>query len=68
LSERARDAAWFQAVARSRGVTLSAERAGELAAAATAILAAFDELVGGLAVDDGIDDFRRLLDAERPRV
>jgi hypothetical protein len=62
-----RDGPWLQAVARSRGIDLSDDRAAELAAAAAATLGRFDALVGELAVDDDIDDFRRLLDAGRER-
>lgn len=59
------DGEWLQAVARSRGIELSAERAEELAAAAAPILRSFDELVAELAVDDDVDDFQCALAAER---
>jgi hypothetical protein len=65
LTGRRRDGDWLQAVARSRGIELPRDRADDLAAAADAILTAFDELVSELKVDDGIDDFARLLAAER---
>jgi hypothetical protein len=65
LTGRRRDGAWLQAVARSRGIELPLDRADDLAAAAEPILSAFDELVSELAVDDDIDDFRRVLAAER---
>lgn len=67
MTGRRRDGAWLEAVARSRGIELTPERADELAAAAEPILEAFDELVCELAVDDDIDDFRRVLAAERRR-
>jgi hypothetical protein len=65
LTGRRRDGAWLQAVARSRAIELPRDRADELAAAADPILSAFDVLVSELTVDDDIDDFRRVLDAER---
>ena len=65
MTGRRRDGAWLQAVARSRGIELPRGRADDLAAAAAPILNAFDELVSELMVDDDIDDFRRVLAAER---
>ena len=65
MTGRRRDGTWLEAIARSRGIELTSERADELAAAAEPILEAFDELVSELAVDDDIDDFRRVLAAER---
>jgi hypothetical protein len=67
VTRRLRDGAWLEAVARSRGIELAPRRADELAAAADPILKAFDELVSELAVDDDIDEFRRVLAAERRR-
>jgi hypothetical protein len=67
LTGRRRDGPWLEAIARSRGIELTPERADELAAAAEPILEAFDELVSELTVDDDIDDFRRVLAAERRR-
>jgi hypothetical protein len=52
-------------VACSRGIELPSDRADDLAAAAEPILSAFDELVSELTVDDDMDDFRRVLAAER---
>jgi hypothetical protein len=65
VTGRRRDGAWLEAVARSRGIELAPGRADELAGAAEPILKAFDELVSELTVDDDIDDFRRVLAAER---
>jgi hypothetical protein len=67
LTGRRRNGAWLQAVARSRGIELKPDRADELAATAEPILEAFDVLVSELTVDDDIDEFRRLLAAERRR-
>ena len=60
-----RDGAWLQAVAASRGIELTRERAAELAAAAAPTLTRFGELVSELAVDDDVDEFQRVLAAER---
>jgi hypothetical protein len=67
MSDKRRDGPWLEAVARSRGIELSPERADELAAAAAPILTGFDELVAELAVDDDIEEFSRLLAAQRTR-
>jgi len=67
LKGRRRDGAWLEAVARSRGIELSPGRADELAGAADPILKAFDELVSELTVDDDLDEFGRVLAAERRR-
>jgi len=67
LTGRRRDGAWLEAIARARGIELTPERADELAAAAEPILQAFDELVSELTVDDDVDEFRRVLAAERRR-
>ena len=65
MTGRRRDGAWLRAVACSRGIELPSDRADDLAAAAEPILSAFDELVSELTVDDDIDDFGRVLAAER---
>lgn len=59
-----RDARWVIDVARTRGVTLDAVTAHQLAALVTPTLDAFAEIIAGLCVDDDEYEFLRVLTAE----
>jgi hypothetical protein len=68
MSEPGRDTgagvAWVTAVAGARGVDLADERAGQVAAAVAPTLEAFRAIAAGLAVDDDMYEFRRLIASE----
>lgn len=58
------DEHWVSRVARTRGVTLDAPAARELAALVTPTLRAFAEISAGLSVDEDEYEFLRVLAAE----
>jgi hypothetical protein len=61
------DGAWVAVAALSRGVSLTPERAQEIAASVAPVLDAFSAIADELAVDDDMYEFRRLLAAEARR-
>jgi hypothetical protein len=64
MSERRRDGAWILAVAASRGITLDAARAEEIAAQVAPTLERLEALVADLSTDDDVLELRRRLVAE----